>query len=77
MLESHEDIDEVLDVKTMYVGPRSLLVATRVDFDEGAGDAGEWSGSQTSSTGSSGAGAEVDEVFLDPTPRGGASANRV
>ena len=31
ILSEHPGVDEVLDVRTMYVGPRSLLVAARLD----------------------------------------------
>jgi cation diffusion facilitator family transporter len=74
VLESHEDVEEVVDLKTMYMGPRSLLVAARVDLADGARDAGgverlanELDGRLQEEV------ADVDQVFLDPTPRSGRS----
>jgi cation diffusion facilitator family transporter len=70
VLESHPGVDEVLDVRTMYVGPRSLLVAARLDLaDEGldshrieqlADELDERLREEVE---------DVDQVFLDPTPR--------
>jgi cation diffusion facilitator family transporter len=72
VLESHEDVEEVVDLKTMYMGPRSLLVAARVDLADGARDAGgverlanELDRQLQEEV------ADVDQVFLDPTPRNG------
>ena len=70
VLSSHPGVDEVLDLRTMYVGPRSLLVAARVDLaDDGldaegverlASDLDEQLREDVP---------EVSEVFVDPTPR--------
>ena len=71
-LDSHEGVDEVLDLKTMYVGPRSLLVAARVDLADGGLDAEaiEQLANELDER-LRDAVPEVSEVFLDPTPRRG------
>ena len=67
-IESLPDVKRVLEVMTMYLGPNSLLVAARVDFEE------------QSVAGLARAADEVERrlvarypvithVFLDPTPR--------
>ena len=38
-LVSHPGVDEVLDLRTMYVGPESLLVTARVDLADDGRDA--------------------------------------
>jgi cation diffusion facilitator family transporter len=75
VLESHEGVDEVLDVRTMYIGPRSLLVAARVDLaDEGLDSAGVEQLASELDERLRAEVADVDEVFLDPTPRSAKSA---
>ncbi|HZE29719.1 MAG TPA: cation diffusion facilitator family transporter [Gaiellaceae bacterium] len=70
VLESHPGVDGVLDLRTMYIGPESLLVAARVDLAHNGLDA---EGIERLAN-------ELDErlrrevpavseVFLDPTPR--------
>jgi cation diffusion facilitator family transporter len=69
-LASHPGVDEVLDLRTMYLGPESLLVAARVDLaDDGrdaeaiehlANDVDQKLRDEIPA---------VSEVFLDPTPR--------
>jgi cation diffusion facilitator family transporter len=69
-LERHPGVDEVIDLRTMYLGPESLLVAARVDLADDGRDAEEIEHLAN----------DVDhklreeipavsEVFLDPTPR--------
>jgi cation diffusion facilitator family transporter len=67
VIEAHAEIDRVVELRTMYVGPDSLLVAARVDLRNGisAGSVEELAGEID---------AElreripaVDQVFLDPT----------
>jgi cation diffusion facilitator family transporter len=69
-LEGHPGVDEVVDLRTMYLGPESLLVAARVDLaDDGqdaeavehlANDVDQKLREEIPA---------VSEVFLDPTPR--------
>jgi divalent metal cation (Fe/Co/Zn/Cd) transporter len=63
-------VDEVLDLRTMYVGPESLLVAARVDLADNGSDAetierlaDELEDRLRDEV------PAVSEVFLDPTPR--------
>lgn len=69
IVESDPCVDELLDLRTMYVGPRSLLVALRADLADGI-DADEV---ERLASGLDErlreAVPEVSEVFLDPTPR--------
>jgi cation diffusion facilitator family transporter len=69
-LQRHPGVDEVLDLRTMYLGPESLLVAARVDLADDGRDAEEIEHLAN----------DVDrklreeipavsEVFIDPTPR--------
>jgi cation diffusion facilitator family transporter len=69
-LESHPGVDEVLDLRTMYVGPESLLVAARVDLADDGRDAEaiEHLASELDEKLRQEVPA-VSEVFLDPTPR--------
>ena len=34
-VRAHSEVKELLEPRTMYLGPRSLLVAVRLDFVEG------------------------------------------
>jgi len=72
VLESDPNVDEVLDLRTMYVGPRSLLVAARIDLADGGLDAEAIEQLSTSLDDRlQRAVPDVQEVFLDPTPRPG------
>ena len=64
--EGESGIDEVLDLRTMYVGPRSLLVALRADLGDGI-DAEQIANDLDEKLRK--AVPDVSEVFLDPTPR--------
>jgi cation diffusion facilitator family transporter len=69
VLARHPEIDEVVDLRTMYVGPRSLLVAARLDIADGVDSnrveelATELERELRNEV------AEVGDVFLDPTQR--------
>ena len=69
-LASHPGVDEVLDLRTMYVGPESLLVAARVDLADDGRDAEaiEHLANELDEKLREEVPA-VSEVFLDPTPR--------
>ena len=66
---SHPEVVDVVDLRTMYVGPKSLLVAVRLDLAEGLDSdrveqlAEEIDGELREAED------DVSEVFLDPTPR--------
>lgn len=76
VLESHPDVDEVLDLRTMYVGPRSLLVAARLDLADRGLDAEAVEHLATELDEQLREEVpEVDQVFLDPTPRGSERAS--
>jgi cation diffusion facilitator family transporter len=69
-LRSHDEIADVLDLRTMYVGPESLLVAARVDLADGlTSDQVERLATQLDRELRE-AVPSVSDVFLDPTPRG-------
>jgi cation diffusion facilitator family transporter len=69
-LATHPGVDEVLDLRTMYVGPESLLVAARVDLADDGRDAEaiEHLANELDEKLREEVPA-VSEVFLDPTPR--------
>jgi divalent metal cation (Fe/Co/Zn/Cd) transporter len=69
LVESDPGVDEVLDLRTMYVGPRSLLVALRVDLADGIdADRVEQLATELDEKLRE-AVPDVSEVFLDPTPQ--------
>jgi divalent metal cation (Fe/Co/Zn/Cd) transporter len=67
--ESEPGIAKVLDLRTMYLGPRSLLVAVRADLADhvGADDVERIANDVDEKLRE--AVPDVSEVFLDPTPR--------
>ena len=67
--ESEPGIAKVLDLRTMYLGPRSLLVAVRADLadDVDADDVERIANDVDEKLRA--AVPDVSEVFLDPTPR--------
>lgn len=69
-LERHPGVDEVLDLRTMYLGPESLLVAARVDLaDDGRDAEGVERLANDVDRKLREEVPEVSEVFIDPTPR--------
>ena len=67
---AHPAVDRVIEVLTMYLGPRSLLVAVRLDLaDTVTGDEVEQA-SDAIERALRQAEPEVTEVFLDATPAG-------
>jgi len=69
LVENDPGVDEVLDLRTMYVGPRSLLVALRVDLADGINaDRVEQLATKLDERLRE-AVPDVSEVFLDPTPQ--------
>jgi cation diffusion facilitator family transporter len=68
VLAGHEDVDEVLELLTMVLGPNALLVAARVDLATGI-DADRVEQSMSELSGAiHEAVPDVTEVFLDATP---------
>jgi divalent metal cation (Fe/Co/Zn/Cd) transporter len=68
-LREPEEVEDVVELLTMYTGPRSLLVAARIDLADGVEArrveqlANELDGRLREAV------PDVDQVFLDPTPR--------
>jgi cation diffusion facilitator family transporter len=68
-IEAHEEVEKVVDLRTMYVGPASLLVAARVDLrDQLPADRIEQLSDEIDRELRERIPA-VDQVFLDPTGR--------
>jgi len=69
VIARHDEIESVRDLRTMYVGPESLLVAARVDLADGLeADRIEAVAAQVERELRE-AVPTVDQVFLDPTGR--------
>jgi divalent metal cation (Fe/Co/Zn/Cd) transporter len=66
-LEEFEQIDNVIEVLTMVLGPNSLLVAARVDFAEGLTDEEVERASERIDQRLREVVPDVTEVFLDAT----------
>ena len=68
-LQEPDEVEEVVELLTMYTGPRSLLVAARIDLADGIEArrveelANELDGRLRKAV------PDVEQVFLDPTPR--------
>lgn len=68
-LQEPDEVEEVVELLTMYTGPRSLLVAARIDLADGLEArrveelANELDGRLRKAV------PDVEQVFLDPTPR--------
>ena len=69
ILARHPEIDEVVDLRTMYVGPQSLLVAARLDIADGVDSKRVEELATELERELREAIPDVSEVFLDPTPR--------
>ena len=69
VLRRHDEIDDVLDLRTMYVGPNSLLVAARLDLKEGIDSERVEELATELDHDLRDAVDDVSEVFLDPTSR--------
>ncbi len=67
--EGESGIEEVVDLRTMYVGPRSLLVALRADLGDDVDSDGVEQIANDLDEKLREAVPDVSEVFLDPTPR--------
>jgi cation diffusion facilitator family transporter len=65
----HDEIDDLLDLRTMYLGPHSLLVAARIDLADGVESERVEQLANEIEAELRDAVPDVTEVFLDPTPR--------
>jgi len=64
-----EEVEDVIELLTMYTGPRSLLVAARIDLADGIESSRVEELSSELDSRLRDAESDVDQVFLDPTPR--------
>jgi cation diffusion facilitator family transporter len=68
VIERHPDVVEVRELLTMALGPNALLVAARVDLDDGVGAARVERAATELDRALREAVPDVTEVFLDATP---------
>jgi cation diffusion facilitator family transporter len=68
-LAETEEVDDVIELLTMYVGPKSLLVAARIDLAEGLDSSRVEELSDELDRKLREADDDVAQVFLDATPR--------
>jgi cation diffusion facilitator family transporter len=66
---AHPEVDVVLQLLTMHLGPRSLLVAVRLDLRDGLSSQEVEAVSTRIESELAEVVPEVTQVFLDPTPR--------
>jgi cation diffusion facilitator family transporter len=68
-LAAEEDVDAVIELRTMLVGPTSLLVAARIDMDDRLDAAGVEDGTDRIADRLRARFPEIGEVYLDVTSR--------
>jgi cation diffusion facilitator family transporter len=68
-LAEPDEVEEVVDLRTMYVGPKSLLVAARIDLADGVDSSRVEELATALDRRLRETDADVDQVFLDPTTR--------
>jgi divalent metal cation (Fe/Co/Zn/Cd) transporter len=66
---AHPEVDAVLELLTMHLGPTSLLVAVRLDLRDGLSSQQVETVSTRIEAELAEVVPEVTQVFLDPTPR--------
>lgn len=64
-----DEVEDVVELLTMYTGPRSLLVAARIDLADGVDSSRVEELSSELDRRLRDAESDVDQVFLDPTSR--------
>jgi divalent metal cation (Fe/Co/Zn/Cd) transporter len=69
-LADHPEVERVLDVRTMLLGPEALLVAARLDMDDSLGAAEVEDSTDAISAGLRTKFPQVREVYLDVTSGG-------
>jgi cation diffusion facilitator family transporter len=70
-LADHAEVDRVVDVRTMLLGPEALLVAARLDMDDELGAAEVEDSTDAIAAGLRKKFPQVREVYLDVTGNGG------
>jgi cation diffusion facilitator family transporter len=70
-LADHSEVDRVVDVRTMLMGPEALLVAARLDMNDELGAAQVEDSTDAIAAGLQEKFPQVREVYLDVTSRGG------
>jgi cation diffusion facilitator family transporter len=70
IIERPDEVAEVLDLRTMYMGPRMLVVAARIDLRDGVDATTIERLSDTIDRELHEELDDVEQVFLDPTPHG-------
>lgn len=68
-LREPDEVEDVVELLTMYTGPRSLLVAARIDLADGVESQRVEELASELDERLREAVPDVDQVFLDPTPR--------
>ena len=68
-VEAHNEVERIVDLRTMYVGPRSLLIAARVDLADGVDADRIEQMAEEVDTELRRVVPDVTDVYLDPTPR--------
>jgi divalent metal cation (Fe/Co/Zn/Cd) transporter len=68
-VEAHAEVERLVDLRTMYVGPRSLLVAARIDLADGVDGQRIEQMAEEVDAELRRAVPDVSDVYLDPTPR--------
>jgi cation diffusion facilitator family transporter len=69
LILGHPEVEDVVDLRTMYVGPKSLLVAVRFDLERGIDSDRIERLAEEIDRELREAEDDVAEVFVDPTPR--------
>jgi cation diffusion facilitator family transporter len=72
-VEARNEVERLVDLRTMYVGPRSLLVAARIDLVDGVDGHRVERMAEEVDAELRRAVPDVSDVYLDPTPRGPAT----
>jgi cation diffusion facilitator family transporter len=68
-VEAHAEVERLVELRTMYVGPRSLLVAARIDLADGVDGQRIEQMAEAVEAEMRRAVPDVSDVYLDPTPR--------
>ena len=68
-VEARDEVERLVDLRTMYVGPRSLLVAARVDLADGVDGHSIEQMAEEVEAELRRAVPDVSDVYLAPTPR--------
>ncbi len=68
-LAEPDEVDDIVDLRTMYVGPKSLLVAARIDLADGVESSRVEELAKELDRRLRETDDDVDQVFLDPTTR--------